>query len=141
MKLKLEVGKTYVDKTDEKVRIVAVRKGTTGSADYIGLRSDSGIEYAEYYFESGERIGCPKYNILQEFKEPEYRWVNLYDRYAVLGTVCTIRYEVWHISKSVAEEVNEKFEKEFDGSKRIACIRVDINTGEARNEPINQGDE
>jgi hypothetical protein len=115
--LKLEVGKTYLDGCDFKVRIIATDVRTSSSLLTLGLRDNGDYEELNYYTLSGRDsvINSSKFDIVSEYKPPEYHWFNLWD---TMGAGL-----LWPTLEQAKRQIS-------NGSGLIGTYRIDINTGE-----------
>lgn len=124
--IKLEVGKTYLNRKGSKVTILEETNGIFCGKLHNPLFN---IVYKSYH--SDGRQGNWSYNtentLVWEYHEPEYRWMNYYGDRSIgpqFGGYTLNGY----ISKAQADA--------SANSGRTACIRIDINTGEVCNEKI-----
>lgn len=112
----IKVGKIYYyDKREDTRKVLAI--GETN----LFIRLANGKE--EVYSKN-----APMIRDWVEIQEPHYRWINLYDRRTDVPT------GHWD-SKEEADEV--ALRKELSRpARRIACLRIDLNTGDIKKEDI-----
>lgn len=114
MTLKLEVGKMYInDASVNKFKVV----GLDGdSVWYRVIRPDGSFQHHSCFTKA--------LNNWKEYKEPEYKWFNIYKEY-----VGASRFTSKDSADAQAIISAER-------CHRIACVRLDMDTGECVNEPI-----
>lgn len=129
--LKLKVQKTYVTRDGRKVLIVADNYATetVDKRPYLGIFPGK-FGIAQYtasgkYSADGKEFSL---DIVAEYKEPEYRWFNVYPMWR------TGYSNGMYKSKSMADAgCNTGAGPSKD---RIACCRLDLNTGEVTQEKL-----
>lgn len=123
--LSLEIGKTYLDRDNNRVRVVS-RRANMDKLEFLCLVMDGNVELPVCYSLDGQQWGNSSPSVrgsrlIKEWKEPEYCWVNLYPH--SVGT--------YRLSKEVCDRLSTDVT-----FRRIGCIRVDLETGEVKNEKI-----
>jgi len=89
MTLKLEVGKSYKNATQESIYTVLTRDGDI----FLVKKREGNSDYYYAYSESGVYVhgilGVPKelkhYNLVKEYKEPNYKYFGMYSKYPHRG--------------------------------------------------------
>lgn len=131
--LKLEIGKTYLDGCNRKVVILKDDYKSLSGRNYIGVISlPNGFECIGSYSIIGSNnypIG-PKdppiklfLDLVKEYKEPKYEYFNVYNQ--------SYGYARYPTKAEADENVTKSW-----GVKRIALVKINIDTGEVANEPV-----
>ena len=131
IRLPLEVNKTYLDGYNRKVRIICTdRVAPVGSAKVIGLCIDSVSENPGFYTDEGLMFGTgydKKLNLVSEYREPDYRWFNVYD---------TFISQWLDQNKNSLYSSRTQADSKAGDSKRLAVCRINLETGEVTNEDL-----
>lgn len=126
MTLKIEVGKKYKTRLDSVVNIFAFDSGV-----YVGrllvCHNSNRIGQISQFKSDGL---CTSFQdcseLVSEYKEPVFKWFNMYD---------TCEGIMYYSSLSEAKK-GHMGRSDYSSAKKIAIIRINMNTGEVTNEPI-----
>lgn len=113
-----KVGKTYKCHSSSSGALTYYRTVLYKDNEVILFKKEENNDYYAVRVTFGDT-----WNDWGEYREPEYRWFNFYKTSLHRGTASG-----GYMTKAEADSSS------IQG--RVACIRIDVNTGECVNEPI-----
>lgn len=125
--LKLEAGKTYLTRDGRKARVLCTDINGMYLVAVALQDKNSTRENITGYMPNGSfwsNILQSDSDLVSEYHEPKYWWVNVYRLDPFIGSKCE--------SKNQADMVAHHY-KEY---VRIALLKINQETGEAVNEPL-----
>lgn len=140
---KIEVGKTYLDGEGCQVKIIGHETTLIAHRDYpfIGVKDHKGAKSVQYYKDTGrwnDNITPGMWgfqnHIVSEYKPPVFKYINIWDRESRPRGSWVQAYVYSGYHWDTPEEATATC-KNFH-MKRIALLKINMETGEAVNEKI-----